>query len=83
MEKSFVEAFAQLGDAENREAGIIVSIEAFVCQVYNKTGLTSVDEARYSLFLDKCKLKKNSLDSLKAIDPSLFPPCKPVLLEKI
>ena len=47
--------------------------------------LSDINEARSSYFELKCKPKatKRPLDSIKSVEPSLFPPCKKVLIQQI
>ena len=47
---SAIEAFANLGEAENIEADTIEKIEQFVCSMYAKPRLTSVNDVRLALF---------------------------------
>ena len=54
-----------------------------ICINYPK--LRDIIEARCSYFELKCKTKhtKRPLDSIKSVEPSLFPPCRQVLLQQI
>jgi hypothetical protein len=63
----------------------IVSLETFVCSMYGKKKLSSVDEIRLELFLQKYKPKgkDEALACVKKFDGSSLPPCSRVLYEKI
>ena len=60
LEKSneFLEAFASLGSSETVPESVIEVIEKFVCQIYGKPKLTSIDEARLQFFATKYKIKE-------------------------
>ena len=80
------QAFADLGDSlteittECRE-----NIERFVCTVYGKKKLSSVNDVRFQIFVDKYKVKKESqrITCVKKLDGSSLPPYSKVLLQKI
>ena len=80
----FTEVFSKFGE-ENLTEDIVNCVEAFVCTMFNYSKLKNVNEARYAYFEEKCKPKVSSrpMDCIKAVDPSMFPPCKPVLLQQI
>ena len=85
MEAKFINTFAALGESENLDAELVTSLESYVCNLYGKPNLKSVDDARYKLFSQHFAPKKNSkpLEKLKGSDSTNFPPCKIVLMEKI
>ena len=65
---------------------VIDQIERFVCKVYGKKKMESVNEVRLQVFASKYKQKKNgtkSITDVKSMDGSAMPPCYQVLLEKI
>ena len=73
QEKSeeFQNAFASPGSSKFVEEPIVKCLEKFVCYMYSKPKLNSVDEARLELFADKYKQKPGkplSLYSLGNID---------------
>ena len=59
-------------------------VEKYVCSIYGQEVLSSVNEARLTLFMNKYKPSNASspLDKIKGIDASMLPPCKDVLLQK-
>ena len=88
LEKSeeFQYAFASLGSSEIIEESVVKAIEKFVCQIYMKPKLNSVDEVRLELFAGKYKITPGtplSLSSLKNMDSSSWSPCSVELYEKI
>ena len=88
LEKSdeFLEAFASLGSSEIVLESVIRVIEKFVCQMYEKPKLTSVDEARLEFYASKYKVKEwkpLKWKMLKNMDSSAWPPSMTVLREKI
>ncbi len=69
----------------NLAAAVVSKLEAFVCEMYVKPSITSVNWARYEHFLqdfepDECS---EPLKALRGVEPSVFPPCRVVLLQKI
>ena len=86
MSKSdqFINVFNKMGEEDLSEDDMDV-LESFTCSIYGYSKLTSINEARYLHFKRKCKPKEAAkpLDCLKNVDPSLFPPCKRVLLEQV
>ncbi len=52
MEKSYIQAFAKLGVTDELDLVMVTDIEAFVCQLFSKPQITSVNMARYVHFLD-------------------------------
>ena len=81
------EAFASLSEGlpeVNEE--VIDEIKRFLCKVYGKKKVTSINEVRLQVFASKYKQKKNgtkSITDVKSMDGSAMPPCYRVLLEKI
>ena len=63
----------------------VVNIEKFVCEMYSKNKISSVDEVRLQIFLDKYKPKKGEQRFLcvNKFDGSALPPCSRVRLQKI
>ena len=80
-----IAAFGNLGDVEQLSDNIIEDTEKFVCQMYGKKGLTSVNEARFLIFQQKYAPKKRAkpLANIKGLDSSLMPPCKDTFIEQI
>ena len=81
------EAFATLGEGLSEvPVNVRQEIESFLCKVYGKKKLTSIDEVRLQVFASKYKPKKNgtrSITDVKSMDGSAMPPCSRVLQEKI
>ena len=82
------DAFANLGQLEYVTEEVKCTIEYFVCQMYGKSKLTSVDQARLEIFLAKYKPKKRTdglinQQQLKKMDSTMMPPCSKVLMQKI
>ena len=81
------EAFATLGEGLSEiPSDVEKEIEKFLCKVYGKKKLTSINEVRFQIFLDKYKQKKKknqSITDVKTMDGSSMPPCFKVLKEKI
>ena len=63
----------------------IVGLERFVCAMCGKPGSSSLSDVRYSLFMKKTtpKCQSKALSKVKGIDPTMLPPSKPALLQKI
>lgn len=86
MEKGdFVTSFGMLGESETLPPTVIVQLESFTCTVYGNSRLNSTNEARYSLFCDKLSPKCHAqpMDKIKKVEPSMLPPSKPALMQKI
>ena len=65
---------------------VIKEIERFLCKVYGKKKVVSINEVRLQVFASKYKQKKNgtkSIADVKSMDGSAMPPCYRVMLEKI
>ena len=59
-------------------------IEKYVCEIYTKPKLDSVNDARLEMFLDKYKPTGEKLIScVKKMDATLLSPCSSVVKEKI
>jgi len=78
-------AFSQLGRETEVSEDTVVNIEKFVCEMYSKKKISSVDEVRLQIFLDKYKPKKGEqrFSCVNKFDGSALPPCSRVLLQKI
>ena len=80
--------FAKFGeidfDLDNDEECVAI-LEKFVCNVYGKRRLCSVDDVRLQIFIDKYKQKKlnQSITCVKRFDGTSIPPCSKVLREKM
>ena len=79
-----IHVFSKMGDEQLTDEDIDI-LEAFTCSLFGYKKLKSIDEARYLHFKNKSKPKESRkpLDFLKHVDPSLFPPCRTVLVEQI
>jgi len=87
MEKSaaFIAAFGKLGESSSVPPETVADLEAYVCSMYAKPRLKSVNNARQVLFNQHFAPKNESqpLEKIKGTHPSSLPPCSSVLLEKI
>ena len=74
-------AFAELGRYQKVNEEIFEILEHFLCQVYGKSNVKCVDDARFDIFGLKYKNKrgKNLLSVTKGIDAGCLPPCSKVL----
>ena len=81
----YTKAFSKLCELGQVEDATISTIESFVCALYGKPNLTSVDDVRYTLFQQHYAPKSTNdpLDRIKGANPSTMPPCRTVLLQKI
>ena len=81
---TFVDVFSRLGDEELTEDDL-ATMEEFTCCLFGYPKLKHINEARYLYFQAKCKPKSTEkpLDCIKSVDPSLFPPCRSVLIQQI
>ena len=84
-ERNFMEMFSKLGDHEVIPENVSEKAEAFVCTLYGKPCLTSINDARFAIFQQVCapKRKDAPLEKIKTTDSSLLPPCKAALTEKL
>ena len=80
----FIAAFTRFGE-EDITKDDISTIEEFTCHLFGFPKVKSINEARFIHFQNKCKPKSSEkpLDCIKSVDPSMFPPCRSVLLEQI
>ncbi len=83
--EGFTQTLGKLGGAEEIHQSLIKEIESFVCTVYGRPNMESVNYARVTLFHSHYapKNKEEPLDKFICSDPSNFPPCHAVLLQKI
>ena len=82
----FQDTFSQLGtDSVDTTEEIWNGLEKFVCALYGKRKLNSVDEVRYTMFLDKYKPQneKKPFHNIKGFNAGGLPPCLSVLRQKI
>ena len=81
------ETFPNLSHSEGISDDIKSIIESFVCQMYGRKKINSVNQARTEIFVTKYKSKKGfaSLKQIQAkkLDSSIMPPCSKVLHQKI
>ena len=63
---------------------VMETIEKFMCCLFGYTKLSDINQARCRNFEKKCKPKSASkpLDYIKSVEPTLFPPCKDVVIEQ-
>ena len=74
------EVFGRIGFQEKINEDDSNEIEKYVCAIYGRKRLASVDEVRLELFLKKYKPKESKLISnMKKFDESQLPPCSCVL----
>ena len=80
----YKEIFSKFGE-ENLTEDDMKVLESYACSMFGYHKLESINEARFIYFKSKCKPKETAkpLDALKNVDPSLFPPCRAVLLQQI
>ena len=87
MEKSvkFMTTFEKLGESSSVAPETVEELETYVCNMYSKPKLTSVNKARQVLFNQYFAPKNESqpLHKIKGTNPSSLPPCSSVLLQKI
>ena len=83
-QQKFVDAFPQLEEPSTTDE-MINAIEEFTCLMYGHKNCVDINKAGYLHFCTKYKPSLNAkpLDAIKSIEPSLFPPCKVVLIEQI
>ena len=78
------EVFGRIGFREKINEDDSNEIEKYVCAIYVRKSLASIDKVRLELFLKKYKPKESKLISnMKKFDGSQLPPCSHVLKEKI
>ncbi|XP_057306368.1 uncharacterized protein LOC130644684 [Hydractinia symbiolongicarpus] len=83
--ESVQDVFKQLGTNLDVTDDAFATLEKFVCSMYGKRNLSSVDEARLVMFLEKYKPKgeNEAISCVKKFDGSSLPPCLRVLRQKI
>ena len=66
---------------ETVDENIIKQTEKFVCEIYGKKKLSSLNDAIFDVFLGKYKPKKNNnpISFAKRIDGGYLPPCSKVM----
>ena len=80
--------FAKFGetdlDLDSVDESVAI-LEKFVCNVYGKRRLCSVDDVRLQIFIDRYKQKKlnQSITCVKKFDGTSIPPCSKVLRQKM
>ena len=81
----YLDAFGNLGESHEISDKTSADMESFVCSLYGKPSLASVNDTRYSIFRTKYapSTATHPLAKLKGADPSLLPPSKPVLHQKL
>ncbi len=81
----FIRTFIELETNEVISPEVVDGLNAFVCCMYGKPNLTSVNKARLASFQQHYAPKSTSqpLEKMKGIDPSHLPPCASVLYQKI
>jgi hypothetical protein len=59
-------------------------VEKYVCSLYGQPRLSSVNEARSKIFLQRYKPSHpdSPLEKIKSLDAGMLPPCKDVMLQK-
>ena len=79
------DVFVRLSEQDEISDSDVSEIESFVCKMYGKKKLVSIDEARFHIFADHYKTKNNDqrLSSVKKLEGSSLPPCRKVVLKKI
>jgi len=60
-------------------------VERYVCSLYGQGALSSVNDARLKIFLQKYKPTDpdSPLEKIKGLDAGMLPPCKNVLMQKL
>ncbi len=81
----FQEAFSYLGHNEIIKEDTTKIIEGYVCAMYEKKHVKTVNACRMDMFLKiyQPKKGKNPMANVKDIDGSFLPPCHSVLFERI
>ena len=80
----FLDVFTRLGDRELTDDDMS-AIEEYTCSLFGYPKIENINEARYLYFQAKCKPKSTEKppDCIKSVDPSMFPPCRSVLIQQI
>lgn len=76
---------ADLGESVLMDETLVNGVEKLVCAVYGHPLYVSVSEVRYSLFKKKTSPLRicNPLSKLRSVDPTLLPPPKAALEQKV
>ena len=82
--EEFLDALAKLGNGPLSDA-TFQTCEKFVCHLYGRTKLASVNLARHVIFQQTYAPKNmdDPLHSIKGVNPSSMPPCAKVLRKKL
>ena len=76
--------FDRVGLQEKKNEDSSTEIEKYVCAVYGRKRLASVNEVRLEIFMENCKAKESKLISnMKKFDWNQLPSCSHVLKENI
>ena len=83
--KDLCDAFSQLGESDINIQIVTKKLEGWVCEIYGKPKLNSVNKARLAMFEQKYKPKNRGdfLEMVKGANPSLFPPCSASLKNQV
>ena len=84
----FVDMFTQLGTLMSYSEMPLKmkdTIEEFTCLLHGQKNCKNINEALYSKFCEKYKpkLHEEPLANIKSVEPTLFPPCRSILIEHI
>ena len=79
------EVFGSMGFNEKVGEEIFRTIEHYVCTLYGKPKLKSVNESRLDIFLNKYKSKSKDevINCVRKLDGSSLPPCSWVFWQKV
>ena len=80
----YLEGLGNIGERANFADGDQL-VEQYVCSLYGQGRLSSVNEARLKLFIEKYKPSNpdSPLEKIKGVDPGILPPCIDVLFQKM
>ena len=80
-----IKVFSELGEKETVDKKQIRDIEKFVCEMYGRKQIDSVNDARLEIFLKKYKpnTKGAVISCVKKMESSSLLPCSRVIKEKI
>ena len=79
-DEGLIELFARFGTTQSLPESEILSLEAFVCQLYGKPLSKSVDKLRFDKVRQSFTSKRKVLSDKTGLDFSQLPPCRNVLL---
>jgi len=81
----FQKALADIAFSDDVDEDVFEIVEKYVCSIYGKKSLESIDDVRTHIFLDKYRPKNENdrLACVKRLDGSMLPPCYKVLMMKI